>query len=250
MHFEFRILQNDYTLCPTGWGMKDECAVFYRMYYVCGGKAWFKQGKEEVRLKPGNLYILPVMQPYTLWHDVIDPLEVLWFHVEMDIALGVDFTCIPVEEDEELYYLLHSIRLLQRDSACFGDVNCLFDIFLKRINERLPIYRTSSRRMKRVLKYIDAHITEDPEVQTLAACAGMERSYFTRRFKEIFGMCPRQFLYARKMSVGAAALLEGKTVSEAAEACGYSDVKAFSRAFKRYMEVTPGNYKKCHIEQP
>ena len=52
------------------------------------------------------------------------------------------------------------------------------------------------------------------------------------------------------MSVGAQALLGGRTVSEAAALCGYSDSKTFSRAFKKYMEVTPGEYKKCHIEQP
>ena len=104
--------------------------------------------------------------------------------------------------------------------------------------------------MKRVLKYIDEHIAENPGVQELAECAGMERSYFTRRFKEIFGMCPSQFIYTRKMSVGAQALIGGKTVNEAASDCGYSDSKTFSRAFKKYMEVTPGEYKKCHIEQP
>lgn len=250
MHFEFKIIQNEYTLCPPDWGMTDECAAFYRMYYVCGGKAWFRQGEKEVQLEKGCFYVLPVMQPYSLRHDLDDPLEVLWFHVEMDISLAMNFTCIEIRSDEELYYLLHSIRLLQRDPACFQDVSRLFDIFLKRINERLPIYRTSSRRMKRVLKYIDEHIAENPGVQELAECAGMERSYFTRRFKEIFGMCPSQFIYTRKMSVGAQALLGGRTVSEAAALCGYSDSKTFSRAFKNYMEVTPGEYKKCHIEQP
>ena len=203
-----------------------------------------------MQLEKGYFYVLPVMQPYSLRHDLDDPLEVLWFHVEMDISLAMNFTCIEVRTDEELYYLLHSIRLLQRDPACFQDVSRLFDIFLKRINERLPIYRTSSRRMKRVLKYIDEHIAENPGVQELAECAGMERSYFTRRFKEIFGMCPSQFIYTRKMSVGAQALIGGSTVNEAAADCGYSDSKTFSRAFKKYMEVTPGEYKKCHIEQP
>ena len=250
MHFQFQILQNDYTLCPPGWGMTNECATFYRIYYICGGSAWYSQKGEEIRFQRGWLYILPVMQPYSLRHDVDDPLEVLWFHIELDLSMGMDFTAIEIRKEEELYYLLNSIRILQRDPVCFQDVTRLFDIFLKRIDERLSIYRTGSGRMKRVLQYIEENITKNPSVQELAACAGMERSYFTRRFKEIFKMCPRQFIYTRKMSAGAKALLNGSTVSAAAAACGYSDEKAFTRAFKRYMEVTPGEYKKCHIEQP
>lgn len=244
MHYRFQILMNDYTLCPSDWGMTGECATFYRIYYVCGGKAWFRQGEEEVQLKKGWLYILPVMQSYSLRHDVKDPLEVLWFHVELDLSMGRDFTAVEICEEEDLYYLLKSIQVIQRDPVSFEDVNRLFDIFLKRLEQRLTLYRTGSRRMNRVLSYIDEHIADDPEIQELAACAGMERSYFTRRFKEIFKMCPRQFVYTRKMSVGAKALLEGATVREAAEKCGYSDEKAFTRAFKRYMEVTPGEYKK------
>lgn len=250
LHFDFKILQNDYTVCPPGWGMTGECATFYRMYYICGGKAWFSQGDQEIQFQKGWLYVLPVMQPYSLRHDVDDPLEVLWFHVELDLSMGMDFTAVEILEDEELYHLLHSIRILQKNPECFQDVTRLFDIFLKRLDERLSIYRTEAGRMRRVLDYIEEHITEDPQVYELAACAGLERSYFTRYFKEIFHMCPRQFIYTRKMSVGAQALLQGCTVKQAAERCGYSDEKAFTRAFKRYMEVTPGQYKKCHIEQP
>lgn len=250
MHYHFQILMNDYTLCPPGWGMTGECAAFYRIYYVCGGKAWFRQGDREVQLKHGWLYILPIMQPYSLRHDIQDPLEVLWFHVELDLSMGRDFTAVEIRGGEDLYYLLNSIRIIQREPDAFPDVKRLFDIFLKRLEERLTLYRTGSSRMKRVLSYIEEHIAEDPGIKELAACAGMERSYFSRRFKEIFKMCPRQFVYTRKMSVGAKALLEGATVSEAAGKCGYSDEKAFTRAFKRYMEVTPGEYKKCHIQQP
>lgn len=250
MHFHFKILQNDYTICPPDWGMTGECATFYRIYYICGGKAWFRQEDSEIRLQKGWLYVLPVMQPYSLRHDVEDPLEVLWFHVELDLSLGMDFTAVEILEEEELYYLLNSIRILQQNPECFQDVTRLFDIFLKRLDERLSIYRTGSSRMKRVLNYIEEHIAEEVKVQKLAECAGMERSYFTRCFKEIFHMCPRQFVYARKMSAGAQALLRGCTVKQAAGECGYSDEKAFTRAFKKYMEVTPGEYKKCHIEQP
>lgn len=250
MHFEFQMIQNDYTVCPSSWGMKEECAAFYRMYYVCGGTAWYEQAGRKLQLEKGCFYIFPVMQAYSLWQDVKNPLEVLWFHVEMDITKGIDFTCLPIEQEGQLYFLLHSIRLVQTESSAFADVLRLFDIFLKRIEDKLVHYYTGSSRMKHVLRYIGEHIAEDLSVQELARYAGMERSYFTRCFKQVFGVSPGEFIAGRKMSAGAQALLAGVSVQEAALACGYSDCKAFSRAFKKHMEVSPGAYKKSHIEQP
>lgn len=63
-------------------------------------------------------------------------------------------------------------------------------------------------------------------------------------------MPPMQYLTAMKMSVAARCLLKGASVRQAAEAVGYADEKAFSRAFKAYMETSPGKYKKSHIMQP
>ncbi len=100
--------------------------------------------------------------------------------------------------------------------------------------------------MRRVLKYMEAHIGEPVRVQELADFSGMERSYFSRKFKEVFRMPPLQYLMAMKMSVAARCLLQGGSVGQAAEAVGYADEKALSRAFKAYMEMPPGKYKKSH----
>ncbi|MEG0591370.1 MAG: AraC family transcriptional regulator, partial [Lachnospiraceae bacterium] len=212
MYYQFNIIQNSYTICPPGWGMEDECAIFYRMYYIRGGKAYLKKEGKDIRLEKNHFYIFPMMQPYTLWQDIEDPLEVLWFHVEIEGNLQFDFGHIEIKENEELYFLLQSIRCLQQEANCFQDVAQIFDIFLKRVNERFTLHRTNSRRMKRVLAYIGEHLQENPSVYELAMCAGMERSYFARRFKEIFLMSPSHFIYTQKMSVGAKSLLSGSTV--------------------------------------
>jgi AraC-like DNA-binding protein len=52
------------------------------------------------------------------------------------------------------------------------------------------------------------------------------------------------------MSASAKALVNGATIYEASAAAGYDNEKAFSRAFKKNMDVTPSNYKKHYVEQP
>ena len=61
-------------------------------------------------------------------------------------------------------------------------------------------------------------------------------------------MPPLQYLMAMKMSVAARCLLQGGSVGQAAEAVGYADEKAFSRAFRDYMEISPGNYRRKYKE--
>lgn len=39
MRQNFHIMQKGYTVCPENWGMVNESALFYRMYYVYGGNA-------------------------------------------------------------------------------------------------------------------------------------------------------------------------------------------------------------------
>lgn len=87
-------------------------------------------------------------------------------------------------------------------------------------------------------------------MERLAAFAGMERSYFSRKFKSVLQISPNQYILSRKMRVAARALTDGASIYEAAKSCGYRDEKAFSRAFKKYMEVSPAYYRDRRTLQP
>jgi AraC-like DNA-binding protein len=250
MNYKFILLQNDYTVCSQNWGMIDESALFYRMYYICGGEAYLRRNGKDTRLLKDHLYIFPVMRPYTLWHNKDDPLEVLWFHVEMQMDFSTHFACLEIEEDSALFYLLKAVRDLNDKPKFYDELICLFDVFLTLINERLPLHDNPCSYLHNVADFVEKHIGEELSVQYMAQYAGLERSYFSRRFKSYFQMTPSHYILARRMSASAKALVNGATVYEASVAAGYTDEKAFSRAFKKYMEVTPSGYKKHYVEQP
>lgn len=244
------IMQKGYTICPENWGMVNESALFYRIYYIYGGDAWLCKDNQIKPLKKDHLYLFPVMNPYTLWHDPLHPLDVLWFHVEMDLDAFQGFPELEIRKDGILYHLLESMRLIVNDPEHAGALKALFDIFLKMLNRELPFAGREDSRMHEVLQYMKDHMEESVRVQDLAEVSGMERSYFSRKFRSVFKMPPMQYIIAMKMSAAARYLLEGASVYQAAVSVGYTDEKAFSRAFKSYMEVSPGQYKKSHILQP
>ena len=69
----------------------------------------------------------------------------------------------------------------------------------------------------------------------------MSRSAFAARFKELVGESPMQYATRWKMNVALTWLKEGDTpLIELAERLGYQSEAAFSRAFKRYIGISPG----------
>jgi AraC-like DNA-binding protein len=253
VNYEFSLLQNDYTICPQNWGMTDQIALFYRMYYTCGGEAYLRRNGKDTRLLKDHFYIFPILRPYTLWHNKDDPFEVLWFHVELQMEFSTQFACIKIEEGSALFHLLRAIKELTGKPKFYDELVRLFDIFLTLIDDLLPLRRTpppSSSYLHDMTDFVEKHIREELSVQDMAQHVGLNRSYFSRRFKSYFQMSPSRYIMARRMSVSAKALVSGATVYQASVAAGYDDEKAFSRAFKKYMEVTPSIYKKHYVEQP
>lgn len=90
-----------------------------------------------------------------------------------------------------------------------------------------------------------AHIHREPAtpwtVASLAAEASMSRSAFAARFTELVGEPAMQYVARWRMQLAHIALQEGNEgLSELAFRLGYQSEAAFSRAFKRYLGVSPG----------
>ncbi len=83
------------------------------------------------------------------------------------------------------------------------------------------------------------------QLQELAAAAGMSRSNFALRFKQLAGLAPLDYLLRWRMRLGAKALRGGSDpVSAIAWALGYQSESAFSHAFKRINGMSPQAYRR------
>ncbi len=94
----------------------------------------------------------------------------------------------------------------------------------------------------RALALIHREPGEHWTVASLAARVAMSRSAFAARFVELVGEAPMRYVGTVRMGV-ARKLLErpGATVADVAGNLGYGSEAAFSRAFKRITEQTPGS---------
>lgn len=85
-------------------------------------------------------------------------------------------------------------------------------------------------------------------VETLAGEASQSRAAFARRFHELIGQPPLAYLTWWRLTLAARYLREtSQPLSAIAARVGYTSEFAFSRAFRREFDVSPGAYRR---EQP
>jgi len=96
-----------------------------------------------------------------------------------------------------------------------------------------------------VLSLMHARPEHPWSVATLAEVACMSRSRFAKRFQEIVGRSPLDYLTHWRMYASAGRLAEGKVaLATLAEKAGYKSESAFSKAFKRWAGYSPAEFRR------
>jgi AraC-like DNA-binding protein len=99
------------------------------------------------------------------------------------------------------------------------------------------------------LKAMHERVENPWTVEALAVAAGMSRSAFALRFKELLGETPIKYLTNWRMYKATGFLQEGdKKLFEVAKSVGYDSNAAFSKAFKRVLGVAPREYRRSATE--
>jgi AraC family transcriptional regulator len=111
----------------------------------------------------------------------------------------------------------------------------------------LPQYRggLAPRQMRRVLDYIDAHLTDELGLVELAAIAGLSPNHFGEVFKTSVGKSPHQFVTERRVEQAMALLRnDQRSIAEIAQAAGFSSQSRLTQNFRRLTGLTPGQFRR------
>jgi len=102
------------------------------------------------------------------------------------------------------------------------------------------------RTLRRVLEFIDAHLSEDPSLDALAAVAGLSAFHFARMFKDSTGKSPHQYVLHRRVERAKERLHGTRTSLSALSAeLGFSHQSHFTNVFRRLVGATPGAYRRA-----
>lgn len=102
----------------------------------------------------------------------------------------------------------------------------------------------------RAQRYIRLHLTEQLTLDRLAREAGSSSYHFARLFNAYVGEAPFEFLRRLRLVTALRLLQEDPEVSvtEIALSIGYDTSASFNKAFRKLLEMNPGNFRKLGKE--
>ena len=102
-------------------------------------------------------------------------------------------------------------------------------------------------RLRPAKKILDLQYSECISVSELAAACGFSQTHFRRLFIKEFGCSPLEYRLSKQLSRAQDLLLAGElSISEIANATGFTDANYFSRVFKAHLGVSPSEFISIH----
>jgi AraC family transcriptional regulator len=103
---------------------------------------------------------------------------------------------------------------------------------------------------RKVLDYIDRHITSRVLVADLCALVWRSQAHFSRSFKGTFGCSPHAFVVRRRIELAAKYMLETEmSLSDIALGCGFVDQAHLCKHFRVATGRTPATWRRAKRAQ-
>ncbi len=99
------------------------------------------------------------------------------------------------------------------------------------------------REVRTVCDYLKQHYAEPVSLNALSAVTGLSKYHLLRAFTRETGITPYSFLETIRIDHAKALLRLDIPPAEVAQETGFSDQSHFSNTFKRFIGLTPGQYR-------
>ncbi len=103
----------------------------------------------------------------------------------------------------------------------------------------------SNTPVKRIMEYVDSHVSEPLDASTLCAKFNYNTDYMSKIFRKNYGFSVKQYINTVKLQTARRLLSSsGMSVSRVGRAVGFDDVTLFYKYFRYHEGVTPSEYRK------
>ena len=241
------IWEMEMALLDKNWVSGNISSSFTRVYVMLEGEAHIKNGKREICMLPGNVYIIPAGMEFSYKCD--DYAKKLYFHISVLMPDGYDlfnrFSDFIVFKNQDV----SGADRMFRERTVSNIVNVksyIYDIICKcldgRETEQLHSY---SELIRGTIDYIDKNLSAMLTVDMIAEKMFVSVSKLQKSFKTEIGMPIGKYIDDRLMFVAEKEIrISSKPVKEISDRLGYCDQFYFSRLFSKKYGIAPLKYRK------
>jgi AraC family transcriptional regulator len=98
------------------------------------------------------------------------------------------------------------------------------------------------------IEYIHANLASKLTLAAIAKVVCLSRSHFSRAFKISHGVSPGAYIIMARVERAKRMIhTTREPLSQIASACGFADQAHLCRAFRRWVGVSPGNWRRAHL---
>ena len=227
---------------------------------VLSGSRDFVEGEQPVTVRAGQVMAINPQQVHACGME--GPCSYVMFSVRPEALrralgeLGVAVDPMPRLQDMAIDdpYLYSRIIRLSEITLRHGDPlesqTLFLDIMARLLSEHAglepPALPDEPEAVTRARAYLNAHFEENISLADLAKAANLSPFHLSRVFTARTGLPPHEYQTARRIRHAKRMLEAGEPAAQVAVDCGFADQSHLSRAFKRIMGMTPGQYAEAH----
>lgn len=148
----------------------------------------------------------------------------------------------------KMYYTLKNDKLYGNHYASAQLYDLLIEYRKIADNRLSSSYTSQSLAMSDVLQYIEENYSRSIKLSNLAQIAGVTEQHLCRLFKKNFQLRPMEYLAQVRVQHAKELLVyTDKSIGQISDETGFQDSSYFSVVFKKYENVTPGEYRKIKV---
>jgi len=192
---------------------------------------------------------------YQLWNTPLHPFFAelpAWFVLRAERAPSLSPVALT------LAMLTEEARgsLIGRDTVLHGLLDVLFTQLIRHIIEQQGDTASSwshalrDPAIRQAVTLLHQEYARDWTLDALARAVGLSRSVLAERFRTGMGDTPLAYLRTVRLQRAMRLLTEGtQTIEQVAVSVGYQDAFGFSKAFKRAVGESPGEFRKRNVAE-
>lgn len=244
---------------------------FYEVFFFISGMVNYTVESRSYQLRPGDILLTnnrDIHRPevargkpyerYVLWlnREFLGKIQ----HPKDDLtacfcdAAQKQYKLIRPDGETlaQLQGLCRRIIGLQRENA-FGSATLLyaavteFLVYLNRAyfdtSAEIRQDVTENEAVNQVVAYIESHLVEDLNLDSVADASHLSKFYLDRQFKQYTGLTIYQYILKKRLITARTMLRSGASVMDACMGCGFNDYSNFLKAFKREFGRMPKEFK-------
>lgn len=238
----------------------------HELYFLVSGQRRYFVGHSIYDVEPGNLVLIPKgmlhrttapgragYERYVInfFENYLQDFVALVGRASFDQLLYSGCVTLPADISRRVRQALAQLtQEIESHAPHFkaASIQLLQEILLSALRHgkpAAPCTGETADKIQHVARYISEHFSEPITLQSAAALAGMEETYFSKRFKLLTGFGFHEYLSQTRLLAAERMLDETKLSMVAiAERCGFSGSNYFGDSFRRWKGQSPSQYRK------